>query len=283
MATSWFSTSTDADAATATRRGLIMLVGNDLSARHMLCGALEVGGYDVLEASDPESVLKFLPAQPLLIIADLDKPAINCDDLLVELRDRNGFVPIVALSVRSDENSIVRAFDFGADAYLTKPFGMKELLARMRSMLRRSFKTVHEEVPLLRSGSLSVDLTRRLVKVDDRQVKLTRAEYGLLCILLQNSGKVLTHRFLQGELCYHPNIANLRCYIRQLRNKIEADPHNPRLMLTQPGIGYWMLAPSSVGMTKSELRLQPSVGLKTEHLFRSRQQRATRPAMLAAE
>jgi two-component system KDP operon response regulator KdpE len=115
------------------------------------------------------------------------------------LRGRNDFIPIVALSNRANESSIVQALDLGADAYLTKPFGTKELFARMRNLLRHPPTVVHGEHPLLRSGDLSVDLSRRLVKVGEKQVKLTRTEYEFLRIFLQNAGKVLTTGFCSAN------------------------------------------------------------------------------------
>ena len=232
-------------AATAPRPW-IMIVENDSSIRNMLRVALKIRGYEVLEASSAGIGLELLSDRPALIIVDLDLPDIQSDGLLRRLRGRDDRIPIVALSSRTNESSIVQALNLGADAYLTKPFGMKELLVRIRNLLRQTPAVVHGERPLLRSGALSVDLSRRRVKVGEKQVKLTRTEYELLLIFLHNAGKVLTHRFLLGELWNHTkNVDQLRVYVRHVRQKVEADPGHPRLLLTEAGIGYRMLAPPS--------------------------------------
>jgi two-component system KDP operon response regulator KdpE len=159
------------------------------------------------------------------------------------IRGRNDSVPIVVLSSRADEAGKVQALDLGADDYLTKPFGMDELLARMRAALRHQLQA-HGERPVFRSGDLSVDLVRRIVKVGDREVKLSPKEYELLRVLVQHAGKVLTHRFLLKELWDEMTDAQyLRVYVRQLRQKIEADPERPQFVLTETGIGYRLKAP----------------------------------------
>ena len=152
-------------------------------------------------------------------------------------------VPIVVLSVRDAESEKVAALDAGADDYVTKPFGMDELLARMRAALRHQLQS-HGERPIFRTGDLSVDLVRRIVKVGDNEVKLSPKEYDLLRVLVQHAGKVLTHKFLLGELWDDLTDAQyLRVYVRQLRQKIEADPERPHYVLTETGIGYRLRAP----------------------------------------
>jgi two-component system, OmpR family, KDP operon response regulator KdpE len=164
-------------------------------------------------------------------------------DLLRMLRGRNESVPIVVLSSRGDEAGKVQALDFGADDYVTKPFGMDELLARMRAALRHQLQ-VHGERPVFRLGDLSVDLVRRIVKLRDDEVKLSPKEYDLLRLLVQHAGKVLTHKFLLRELWNELTDAQyLRVYVRQLRQKIEADPERPQYILTETGIGYRLRAP----------------------------------------
>jgi two-component system KDP operon response regulator KdpE len=158
------------------------------------------------------------------------------------IRGRNESVPIVVLSSRGDEAGKVQALDLGADDYLTKPFGMDELLARMRAALRHQL-AVQGERPVFRTGDLSVDLVRRIVKVGEREVKLSPKEYELLRVLVQHAGKVLTHRFLLKELWDELTDAQyLRVYVRQLRQKIEADPERPQFVLTETGIGYRLRA-----------------------------------------
>jgi two-component system KDP operon response regulator KdpE len=154
------------------------------------------------------------------------------------IRARNRSVPIVVLSSRGDEAGKVQALDLGADDYVTKPFGMDELLARMRAALCHQLQT-HGERPIFRTGKLSVDLVRSIVKVADKEVKLSPKEYELLRLLVQRAGKVLTHRFLLNELWTTPIDAQyLRVYVGQLRNKIEPKPALPQYILTETGVGY---------------------------------------------
>jgi len=164
-------------------------------------------------------------------------------DLLRTIRARSESVPIVVLSSRGDEAGKVQALDLGADDYVTKPFGMEELLARMRTALRHQLQ-VHGERPVFRAGDLSVDLVRRIVKLRDQEVKLSPKEYDLLRVLIQHAGKVLTHRFLLRELWDElTDPQYLRVYVRQLRQKVEADPERPQHILTETGIGYRLRAP----------------------------------------
>jgi two-component system KDP operon response regulator KdpE len=207
------------------------------------CGWASAQGYDILEAPNGRIALELLEQAPALIILDLGLPDIQGHDLLRMIRGRNDTVPIVVLSSRGDEAGKVQALDLGADDYLTKPFGMDELLARMRAALRHQLQ-VHGERPVFRSGELSVDLVRRVVKVADRDVKLSPKEYDLLRILVQHAGKVLTHKFLLAELWDSLTDAQyLRVYVRQLRQKIETDPERPQFVLTETGIGYRLRAP----------------------------------------
>ena len=152
-------------------------------------------------------------------------------------------MPIVVLSSRGDEVAKVEALDLGADDYVTKPFGMEELLARMRTALRHQLQ-VQGERPIFKLGDLSVDLVRRIVKVGGEEVKLSPKEYELLRIMVQHAGKVLTHKFLLKELWATPiDPQYLRVYVRQLRHKIEPDPARPQYILTETGIGYRLKSP----------------------------------------
>jgi two-component system KDP operon response regulator KdpE len=197
----------------------------------------------ILEAPNGKASLELLAQNPDLIILDLGLPDIQGLELLRKIRTRNERVPIVVLSSRGDEAVKVRALDLGADDYVTKPFGMDELLARMRAALRHQLQ-VHGERPTFHTGELSVDLVRRIVKVKDREVKLSPKEYDLLRVLVQHAGKVLTHKYLVGELWDElTDVQYLRVYVRQLRQKIEADPERPQYILTETGIGYRLGAP----------------------------------------
>jgi two-component system KDP operon response regulator KdpE len=220
-----------------------MIVDDEPPIRKLLRMGLSTQGYDILEASNGKIALDLLEQGPALIILDLGLPDIQGHDLLRMMRGRNDSVPIVVLSSRGDEAGKVQALDLGADDYLTKPFGMDELLARMRAALRHQLQ-VHGERPVFRSGELAVDLVRRVVKVGDRDVRLSPKEYDLLRILVQHAGKVLTHKFLLAELWDSLTDAQyLRVYVRQLRQKIETDPERPQFVLTETGIGYRLRAP----------------------------------------
>ena len=221
----------------------IMIVDDEPPIRKLLRMGLSTQGYDILEAPNGRIALDLLEQEPALIILDLGLPDIQGHDLLRMIRGRNDSVPIVVLSSRGDEAGKVQALDLGADDYLTKPFGMDELLARMRAALRHQLQ-VHGERPVFRSGELAVDLVRRVVKVGDKEVRLSPKEYDLLRILVQHAGKVLTHKFLLAELWDSLTDAQyLRVYVRQLRQKIETDPERPQFVLTETGIGYRLRAP----------------------------------------
>lgn len=221
----------------------ILVVDDEPPIRKLLRMGLSTQGYEILEAPNGKASLDLLAQHPDLIILDLGLPDIQGLELLRMMRARNGDVPIVVLSSRGDEVGKVQALDLGADDYVTKPFGMDELLARMRAALRHQLQ-VHGERPVFRTGDLSVDLVRRIVKVADKEVKLSPKEYELLRVLVQHAGKVLTHKFLLGELWDDLTDAQyLRVYVRQLRQKIEADPQRPHYVLTETGIGYRLRAP----------------------------------------
>ena len=216
----------------------VLVIDDEPPIRKLLRMGLTTQGYEILEAPNGKMALELMAEDPALIILDLGLPDIQGHELLRMIRGRNDSVPIVVLSSRGDEAGKVQALDFGADDYLTKPFGMDELLARMRAALRHQLQA-HGERPVFRSGDLSVDLVRRIVKVGEREVKLSPKEYDLLRVLVQHAGKVLTHRFLLKELWDEMTDAQyLRVYVRQLRQKIETDPERPQFVLTETGIGY---------------------------------------------
>jgi two-component system KDP operon response regulator KdpE len=221
----------------------VLVIDDEPPIRKLLRMGLATQGYQTAEAPNGKTALELLTENPDLIILDLGLPDIQGLELLRTIRERNDKVPIVVLSSRGDEHAKVEALDLGADDYVTKPFGMEELLARIRAALRHQLQ-VHGERPIFRLGDLSVDLVRRVVKVGDEEVKLSPKEYDLLRILVQHAGKVLTHRFLLGEL-WDPltDAQYLRVYVRQLRQKIEADPERPQYVLTETGIGYRLRAP----------------------------------------
>jgi two-component system KDP operon response regulator KdpE len=221
----------------------VLVVDDEPPIRKLLRMGLNAHGYQILEAANGKAALELLKETPDLIILDLGLPDTQGLELLRTMRARNESVPIVVLSSRGDEAGKVQALDFGADDYVTKPFGMDELLARIRAALRHQLQT-HGERPIFKVGELSVDLVRRIVKVGDKEIKLSPKEYELLRVLVQHAGKVLTHKFLLGELWDDLTDAQyLRVYVRQLRLKIEAEPERPQYIHTETGIGYRMRAP----------------------------------------
>jgi two-component system KDP operon response regulator KdpE len=221
----------------------ILVVDDEPPIRKLLRMGLTSQGYQVLDAPNGKTALELLAKEPDLVILDLGLPDVDGLELLRRIRHRNESLPIVVLSSRGDEAGKVAALDLGADDYVTKPFGMDELFARMRAAMRHQLQ-VQGERPIFQVGDLSVDLVRRIVKLGDNEVKLSPKEYELLRLLVQHAGKVLTHRFLLQELWDEPTDTQyLRVYVRQLRRKIEKDPERPQYLLTETGIGYRMRAP----------------------------------------
>jgi len=221
----------------------VLVIDDEPPIRKLLRMGLQTQGYTTIEAPDGRTALEKLSEEPDIVILDLGLPDMDGLDLLGKLRARKENVPIVVLSSRGDEAGKVKALDLGADDYVTKPFGTEELLARMRAALRHQLQ-VHGERPVFHVGDLSVDLVRRIVKVRDQEVKLSPKEYELLRLLVQHAGKVLTHRFLLGELWDDLTDAQyLRVYVRQVRQKIEDDAERPKYILTETGIGYRLRAP----------------------------------------
>jgi two-component system KDP operon response regulator KdpE len=221
----------------------VLVIDDEPPIRKLLRMGLGTQGYHTIDAPNGRAALDLMSNNPDLVILDLGLPDIQGHELLRMIRARNESIPIVVLSSRGDEAGKVQALDLGADDYVTKPFGMDELLARMRAAFRHQLQT-HGEPPIFRVADLSVDLVRRIVRLKGKEVKLSPKEYDLLRVLVQHAGKVLTHRFLLNELWATPIDAQyLRVYVRQLRNKIEPDPARPRYILTETGIGYRLKAP----------------------------------------
>jgi two-component system, OmpR family, KDP operon response regulator KdpE len=216
----------------------VLVVDDEPPIRKLLRTGLGMEGYETIDAPNAKVALELIADDPDLVILDLGLPDMQGLELLRKIRDLKQHVPVVVLSSRGDELVKVQALDLGADDYVTKPFGMDELLARMRAALRHQLH-VQGERPIFRSGDLSVDLVRRIVKLRDEEVKLSPKEYELLRVMVQHAGKVLTHKFLLNELWSIPiDPQYLRVYVRQLRHKIEPDPSRPQYILTETGVGY---------------------------------------------
>ena len=217
----------------------VLVVDDEPAIRRFLRASLGAQGYTVMEASCGEDALKTVAINhPEIVILDLGLPDIDGVEVTRRLREWTQ-IPIIILSVREQEGDKIAALDAGADDYLTKPFGMGELMARMRVALRRSAQTTEE--PIYQIDELKVDLARRQVSVAGQDISLTPTEYDLLRVLAQHAGKVITHhqllRMVWGD-AYQTETHLLRVNMSNLRRKIEPDPARPRYILTEPGVGY---------------------------------------------
>jgi two-component system KDP operon response regulator KdpE len=218
----------------------ILVVDDEYQITRVLKRSLQAHRYDVRAASDGESALDtFHDFHPDLIITDLQMPAMNGIELCREIR-KISEVPIIVLSVKGEEKTKVEALDAGADDYITKPFGMDELLARVRATLRRAPDEKKEET-FLEIGDFSIDLASHKVLVRNAEVHLTPKEFELLTYLVKNQGKVLTHRNLLGAVWggnFTEQTEYLRVFLGNLRKKIEPNPAKPQYILTEPWVGY---------------------------------------------
>src|ERR1700738_2459048 len=223
---------------------LVLLIEDEPKIRRFLRAGFEIHGFSVLEAENAADGLKAATFNALdLVILDLALPDLHGTEVLERLRSWSN-VPVIVLSVMSDENEKVRLLQAGADDYVVKPFGMAELLARSEAALRRYFKSATEN-PVVVAGPLSVDLVSRTVSLNKQQIRLTRKEYRLLHVLATHVGLVVTHDQLLKQIWsgnQRDNIQYLRILVRKLRQKIETDPNDPRLLVTESGVGYRLQA-----------------------------------------
>lgn len=226
----------------------ILVVDDEPQIRRFLRLGLEGHGFEVLEADTAATALRAaVNGRPELIVLDLGLPDREGIEVLAEIREWSR-VPVLVLSVRSREDEKVRAFELGADDYVVKPFGMAELLARIRAALRRRVEAEAPE-PLFRVGALEVDLVRRLVRVDGREVHLSPKQYRLLQVLVAHAGKVVTHRQLLGEVwgaAHRDDVQYLRVFMQKLRRQIEDDPARPVYLITELGVGYRLRTPDQL-------------------------------------
>lgn len=216
----------------------ILVVDDEPPIRRLLRTGLGSQGYEVVEAADGRAAEAAIAGDPDLVLLDLGLPDVTGHDLLRGWRAAGRQTPVIVLSSRTDEAGIVEALELGADDYVAKPFGMKELVARIRTALHHRLQQQGEQ-PVFRSGALTVDLVHRLVRLGDAPVDLTPREYEVLRVLVQHAGKVLTHQLLIRQVWGGvTDVQNLRVVIRQLRQKLEPDPDGPRHILTETGVGY---------------------------------------------
>jgi two-component system KDP operon response regulator KdpE len=217
----------------------ILIVDDEPPIRKLLRVGLSTQDYAVIEAMNAKVAMELVKSEkPDLIVLDLGLPDMPGHDLLAKWRGEGLDLPIVILSSRTDEAGIVEALELGADDYVTKPFSMNELTARIRVALRHRLQSQGEK-PVFQVGELSVDLVKRIVRVAGEEVKLSPKEYDILRILVQHAGRVLTHRYLLEHVWDGlTDVQYLRVYVRQLRQKIERAPDQPRYILTETGVGY---------------------------------------------
>jgi two-component system KDP operon response regulator KdpE len=217
----------------------LLVVDDEPPIRRLLRTSLGAEGFEVIEADNAEKALATIEARkPEVVILDLGLPDQDGLDVIRRIRRSGSKLPIVVLSSRGDERGKVEALELGADDYVTKPFGIAELVARIRTALRHRFQEQGGE-PLFKSGPLQVDLVRRVVTVNGEEIKLSPKEYDILRLLVLHAGKVLTHRFIMQQVWgAASDVQYLRIYVRQLRQKIEKDPERPNLIMTETGVGY---------------------------------------------
>jgi two-component system KDP operon response regulator KdpE len=230
----------------------VLLVDDEAQIRRFLRAGFEMDGFNVQDAENGSEGIKNATMRPPdLIILDLALPDVDGSEVLARLRSWSN-VPVIVLSVRSNEDEKVKLLQLGADDYVVKPFGMAELLARSRAAIRRHTRNQSGD-PVVSLGRLSVDLANRSVFVDGERLSLTRKEFRLLQILAQHAGNVVTHSQLLNEIWgtgHDQDSHYLRIFVRKLRQKIEVDPTKPKLLLTELGVGYRLSTDESVKTTQ---------------------------------
>jgi two-component system KDP operon response regulator KdpE len=224
----------------------ILVVDDEPKIRMFIRANLEARDYEVHLAQDgAEAVEMAARLMPDVIVLDVNMPRMDGIEACKRIREWSN-VPIIILSVREDEKDKVRALNEGADDYVTKPFGIEELLARIRVALRHVGSVTTAPAPIFTAGDIEIDLSKRVVKLRGKAVRLTRTEYELLAYLVSNHGKVLTHKDLLNNI-WGPEYGNeaeyVRVFVNQLRHKIEDDPSNPQYILTEPRVGYRFIKP----------------------------------------
>lgn len=222
----------------------VLVVEDDKPLRSTLVATLKAEGYAAVEAGSVTAARQRISERPVdLVVLDLGLPDQDGIGLLAEMRRAGDLTPIVVLTARDDEASKVQALDLGADDYVTKPFGVAELLARIRSALRHGVQ-LRGYVPVVHAGSLEIDLAARRVMKAGNEIRLSRKEFDLLATLAADVGKPVTHERLLEQVWGSPDadIRYLRVYVGQVRDKIEDDPQQPALIISAPGFGYMLRA-----------------------------------------
>jgi len=221
----------------------VLVIDDEPAMRRFLRTSLTAQGYQTIDAGNGSDALALLGRNRVdVVVLDLGLPDIDGIDVLRQIRASRSSVPVIVLSSRTDEARKVEALDLGADDYVTKPFGIEELFARLRAALRHRLQQQGEK-PVFRSGELMMDLVRRIVTVRGQDVKLTPREYDLLRLLVLHAGKVLTHKCILREVWgSETDVQYLRIYVRALRQKLEVAPERPQYIMTEQGVGYRLRA-----------------------------------------
>ncbi|HTY66760.1 MAG TPA: response regulator [Alphaproteobacteria bacterium] len=218
----------------------VLIVDDEPQIRRFLRTSLDAHGYEVVEAEDGQGAIRRMTVEkPDVLVLDLGLPDMEGLDVIQRVREWSD-VPIIVLTARNREADKIEALDRGADDYLTKPFGMGELMARIRAALRHRVQAKGVP-PVFKVGPIAVDLVKRLVTRDGEEVKLSPREYDLLRVLVQNAGRVVTHQQILKEVWGPAHVEDtqyLRVYVGQLRQKLEPDPEQPKYLTTEPGVGY---------------------------------------------
>lgn len=227
-------------------RYVILVVEDDAPVMNLITTTLKAHEYHYLTAvNGEETILQMTSHNPDIILLDLGLPDIDGVDVIKKIRTWSN-VPIIVISARSEVTDKIEALDAGADDFLTKPFAVDELLARLRVAQRRLIQTTSENSreSVFKNGDLTIDYASGCAYLGDGELHLTPIEYKLLCLLAQNVGKVLTHTFITDKIwgnCWDNDVASLRVYMATLRKKIEKNPSNPKYIQTHIGVGYRMM------------------------------------------
>src|SRR5689334_2482580 len=228
---------------------VVLIVDDEVQIRRFLRTGFELNGFSVLEAGSGGDAIRDATLQPIdMVIVDLGLPDMDGADVVERIRSWSS-VPIIVLSVRSNEAEKVRLLELGADDYVVKPFGMAELLARVRVALRRQMRAVSGE-PTVKAGPLTIDLAARAVLLNEKRLTLTPKEYRLLQVLAQHAGNVVTHQHLLKEVWGSIHVHDthyLRIFVRKLRQKIEPHPDSPKILVTELGVGYRLVQSGNEG------------------------------------
>ena len=222
-------------------RTTVLVADDEAPMRKYVASNLKVRGYDVVLATDGLEALKLAAEHPLdLVLLDIGMPGPDGTQVLQALRQESQ-IPVIMVSARGREQDKVRALDLGADDYVTKPFGIDELLARVRATLRRNGSVLESSLPAYRYGDLEVDFSAHQVRVGGREVSLTPKQFDVLAYLARNAGRVLTHRQILQVVWggqYADEVDYVWTYVRRIRHRIESNPSRPCFVLTEPGVGY---------------------------------------------